>query len=158
MSPPKLSRRNRIENATRSTTIETPRPLRTRVLKTLKKQNQTKAVMAQIRNKAKEILRGPWDVTPYRNLRIVIDQSELTEIAHLPDMVNIEPWIRPQTRGERQGQILANQLNAFDAIGFPITRLPRGACGKLTPPGMKLLFTAFNRSTPTVRRWVNQSS
>ena len=65
-----------------------------------------------IENKAIEVLRGPWQVGAYRNLRIAIAESDLPEIGQRLDVVNIEPWIRPRTQGEIQGQIVANQLDA----------------------------------------------
>jgi hypothetical protein len=65
-----------------------------------------------IQQKAKKVLREPWVVGPYRNLRIVVAESELVEIGKRPDVVNVEPWLQPRTRGEIQGQVVANQLNA----------------------------------------------
>ncbi len=65
-----------------------------------------------IENKAIEVLRGPWSVGAYRNLRVAIAESELAAIGHRLDVVNVEPWIEPRTTGEIQGQIVANQLDA----------------------------------------------
>jgi hypothetical protein len=65
-----------------------------------------------VKGKAKKVLRDVWSVGPYKNLIIVLSPDELDSIAALPDVVNIEPWIEPKLFGERQGQILANQLDA----------------------------------------------
>ena len=68
--------------------------------------------LAVVTGKASAVLRGPWRVGPYRNLRIAVPESELEAISRLLDVVNVEPWVQPRTQGEIQGQILANQLNA----------------------------------------------
>lgn len=65
-----------------------------------------------IQEKAKKVLRGPWDIGSYRNLRMLVAESELAEISRRADVVNVEPWLQPKTRGEIQGQIVAGQLNA----------------------------------------------
>ncbi len=65
-----------------------------------------------VKGKAKKVLRDVWTVGPYKNLVIVVSPDELNTIAVLPDVVNVEPWVEPKLFGERQGQILANQLNA----------------------------------------------
>ena len=65
-----------------------------------------------IEQEATEVLRGAWRVGPYRNLRVAVAESDLPAIGRRPDVVNVEPWIEPQTVGEIQGQICAGQLNA----------------------------------------------
>lgn len=64
-----------------------------------------------VKTMAKKILRDVWSVGPYKNLIIVVSPEDLNRIAVFPDVVNIEPWIEPKLFGERQGQILAAQLN-----------------------------------------------
>jgi hypothetical protein len=64
-----------------------------------------------VKSKAKKILRDTWLVGPYHNIIVVISPDDLNSIAVLTDVVNIEPWIEPELFGERQGQILADQLN-----------------------------------------------
>ena len=68
--------------------------------------------VSTVKGKAKRVLRDVWTVGPYKNLVIVVSSVELSSIAVLPDVVNIERWVEPRLFGERQGQILANQLNA----------------------------------------------
>ena len=68
--------------------------------------------IAAVKAKAKEVIRDVWSVGAYRNLRILIAPAQLVGVSSLPDIVNIEPWSEPVLFGERQGQILANQLNA----------------------------------------------
>lgn len=65
-----------------------------------------------VKTKATEVIRDAWTVGPYRNLRILVSPGELIEIAALPDVVNVEPYQDPQPGGERQGQIVADQLVA----------------------------------------------
>ena len=65
-----------------------------------------------VKQAAQEILQDAWVVGPYKNLRVVILQDELNNIAILPDVINVELWVEPELFGERQGQILANQLNS----------------------------------------------
>ncbi len=64
-----------------------------------------------VKSKAKKVLRDVWTVAPYKNLIIVVSPDELSGIAALPDVINIEPWVEPKLLGERQDQILANQLD-----------------------------------------------
>jgi cysteine-rich repeat protein len=64
-----------------------------------------------VRGRAQQILRAPWVVGPYRNLRVRISEEQLALIARLPDVVNVEPWIEPRLFGERQGQIVADQID-----------------------------------------------
>jgi len=45
------------------------------------------------------------------NVRIRTAGTSLAEIAALDTVVNVEPFVRPSLLGERQGQILANDLN-----------------------------------------------
>ena len=65
----------------------------------------------KVKQEAQEILQDVWVVGPYKNLRVVIPQDKLEDIAALPDVINVELWVEPELFGERQGQILANQLN-----------------------------------------------
>jgi len=69
------------------------------------------ASINSVKQKAKKILRDVWSVGSYKNLIIIVSPDDLNSIAVLPDVVNIEPWVEPKLFGERQGQILANQLN-----------------------------------------------
>lgn len=70
------------------------------------------ASIANVKARAQAVLRDVWTVAGYRNLRIEVAAADLPAIVALPDVVNVEPFIEPRTFGERQGQILANQLNA----------------------------------------------
>lgn len=64
-----------------------------------------------VKSKAKKILRDTWPVGPYQNIVIAVSPDDLNSMAVITDVVNIEPWIEPELFGERQGQILADQLN-----------------------------------------------
>ena len=66
----------------------------------------------EVKQKAKKILRDAWTVGRYKNLILVISPNSLNSIAVMPDVVNVEPWFDRKLFGERQGQILADQLNA----------------------------------------------
>jgi hypothetical protein len=70
------------------------------------------ASIAAIKAKAGRVLRDTYTVGPYTSIRVVLPASELVAIALLDDVVNVEPWTEPVLGGERQDQILANQLNA----------------------------------------------
>lgn len=50
----------------------------------------------------------------YLNLRASVSGRNLGAIAALATVVNIEPFVTPQLYGERQGQILAGNLDATD--------------------------------------------
>lgn len=65
-----------------------------------------------IREKASSVLKEPRQVGVYTNITIEVPASELENIARLEDVVNIEPFVEPSLGGERQGQILRNQMNA----------------------------------------------
>jgi hypothetical protein len=69
------------------------------------------ASVSAVKSKATKVLRDVWTVGPYKNITIVVSPDELNGIAAMPDVVNIEPWIEPKLLGERQDQILANQLD-----------------------------------------------
>ncbi|WP_447969782.1 S8 family serine peptidase [Nitrospira sp. M1] len=72
-----------------------------------------KSSITAVKSKAKRVLKDVWTVGPYKNLRIVISPDDLQALAAIPDVVNIERWVEPVLFGERQGQIMANQLNAI---------------------------------------------
>ena len=65
-----------------------------------------------IKSKAMKIMRDKYLVGSYTNILVKIPAAELINIAQLEDVVNVEPFIEPELGGERQGQILAGQLNA----------------------------------------------
>ena len=48
--------------------------------------------------KSLRVLRPTWTVGAYRNVRVIVPRSELLAIASLADVVNIEPWLRPQLK------------------------------------------------------------
>jgi hypothetical protein len=73
---------------------------------------QVQKSIATIKAKASKILRETYRVGPYTNIVVQIKCSELSNVARLPDVVNVETWVEPELGGERQGQILADQLNA----------------------------------------------
>lgn len=64
-----------------------------------------------VKSKAKRVLKEVWTVGPYKNLRIVVSPDDLQALVAIHDVVNIERWVEPILFGERQGQIMANQLN-----------------------------------------------
>jgi hypothetical protein len=64
-----------------------------------------------VKSQAKRVLRDVWTVGPYKNIIVVMSPDGLSGIAALPDVINIEPWVEPKLLGERQDQILANQLD-----------------------------------------------
>ena len=68
--------------------------------------------VSKVKQKAKKILRDDWTVGDYKNLILVISPNDINSIAVLPDVVNVEPWFDRKLFGERQGQILADQLDA----------------------------------------------
>lgn len=59
---------------------------------------------------ALEILQPDTVLTPYRNLRVKIAGEDISRLAALPDVVNIEPWHPPQRLDEIQNQILAGTI------------------------------------------------
>ena len=84
--------------------------------------------------KAAEVFRPPYEVLVYTNLGIRIAASQLEWLASLPEVVNVEPYYRPQLLDEVQCQIMAGNLNAagtqpsgpgylawLTARGFPST-------------------------------------
>ena len=73
--------------------------------------NEVNKSIATIKSKSSKVLRDTYKVGVYTNIIIELPASELVNISKLQDVVNIEPWIEPQLFGERQGQILANQLD-----------------------------------------------
>jgi hypothetical protein len=57
------------------------------------------------------VFRPPYDVLRYTNVGVVVPSSDLFRLASLPEVVNVEPYTRPQMLDEVQGQIMAGNLN-----------------------------------------------
>lgn len=78
--------------------------------------------IATIREKAGEVLKEPRQVGVYTNIVIEVPASELANVARLEDVVNVEPFTPDTVFDERQGQIVAGELNAAgtgpDAPGY----------------------------------------
>ncbi|MDW8054680.1 MAG: peptidase S8, partial [Anaerolineae bacterium] len=85
-----------------------------------------------IQKQAQKIIAPPYPVLNYLNLRISVPSSQLTALASLPGVVNIEPYAIPKLLDEVQTQILAGNLNAagtqpsgpgylawLQSLGFP---------------------------------------
>lgn len=60
---------------------------------------------------AAKITRPPYPVLNYRNLRVRLTADQLSWLASLPDVVNVEPAPHFTKNDEVQGQILAGNLN-----------------------------------------------
>ncbi len=73
---------------------------------------QVQESIATIKARASKILRETYRVGRFTNILVQIEASELVSVARFEDVVNVEPWVEPELGGERQGQILADQLNA----------------------------------------------
>ncbi len=71
--------------------------------------------LARVTALAAQVLREPWDVLDgrYVNIRIDVRGVDLAALAAIDAVVNVEPYRAPELNGERQGQILAGQLNAL---------------------------------------------
>ena len=64
-----------------------------------------------IKDKSSKLLRDTYRVASYSNIVVKLPAGELMNIAKLEDVVNVEPWVEPTLSGERQGQIVAGNLN-----------------------------------------------
>lgn len=66
-----------------------------------------RAILGQALN----VFRPPYSVLVYRNIGVRVSSDDLTWLASLPDVVNVEPYHRPRLLDEVQGQIIAGNLN-----------------------------------------------
>jgi len=65
------------------------------------------AILAQ----ALDVFRAPYPVLVYRNIGVRLPSAQLPGLAARPEVVNVEPYARPQMLDEVQGQIMAGNLN-----------------------------------------------
>jgi hypothetical protein len=70
------------------------------------------AALSIIEHQARQILRPATTVRGLTDLVIQIDAASVTRLAQLPEVVNIEPTIRPVLLDEVQGQLIAGDLTA----------------------------------------------
>lgn len=101
-------------------------------------------------------------IAPYRNIVVAVPTDQLDTIAAQPDVVSIQPYVRPQKRDERQDQIVAGNLTnnvptgpgylawlaskgftqaQFDASGFVVDVADSGIDNGTTLPGHFGLYT-----------------
>lgn len=73
-------------------------------------QPDAEATLADIRNRARRVVRPPVTVRGLTNVAVEIDATELTTLASLPAVVSIEPTIVPQRLDEVQGQLVAGNV------------------------------------------------
>jgi len=73
---------------------------------------QVENTISVIKAKSSKVLRDTYRVGSYTNIVLKLPASELVTIAKLEDVANVEPWVEPTLSGERQGQIVAENLNA----------------------------------------------
>jgi hypothetical protein len=59
---------------------------------------------------ASAVLLDAYSVLNFTNLRLTVNANRITELAALPNVVNIEQWYAPQLFDERSAQIVAGQL------------------------------------------------
>lgn len=78
---------------------------------TLASHNGSAASKHRIEMLAKAPL-GPWfDLDGFEGLRIHVSEADIAAIAQLPDVYAIEQYVPPRRMDERQGQIVAGNLN-----------------------------------------------
>lgn len=70
------------------------------------------SALRAIEHQARQILRPPTTVRGLTDLVIRIDAASVASLAQLPEVVNIEPAIRPALLDEVQGQLIAGNLTA----------------------------------------------
>ncbi|MBI3951398.1 MAG: S8 family serine peptidase [Acidobacteria bacterium] len=70
--------------------------------------DQTVSAIEQL---ASGTITDPFPVLKYINMRVRIPAEALEQVARMGDVFNIEPWVRPELMDERQGQILAGNIN-----------------------------------------------
>lgn len=77
--------------------------------------NTTKRDLRSIRRRAVRMLKKPRGAVGGRflNVRIEARGKNIEEIAGLPSVVNVEPYVVPRLHGERQAQILADDLDGL---------------------------------------------
>ena len=68
--------------------------------------------ISAIKSLASEIIRNTYHTGKFTNIAVKIPASEIENIARLNDVINIEPWLKPQLFGEIQDQIVAGNINA----------------------------------------------
>lgn len=78
---------------------------------------------------------SPRTIAGFTNLGLRLSASALADLAHLPDVYNIEPWQPPELLDEAQGQILAGNLTF--------------ANGKMTPNGPGYLEWLASKGFPS---------
>lgn len=65
-----------------------------------------------IQELANAVVRQPYEIRQYVNLTVRVPVTQLNRIARLADVFAVEPWQPPRLLDERQGQILAGNLDA----------------------------------------------
>ena len=70
------------------------------------------AEVKQAKNLASRLLVDSYGVLNFTNLRMKVDASNISRLAALPSVVNVEPWTAPQLFDERANQIVAGDLTA----------------------------------------------
>ncbi len=95
--------------------------------------DQTLAKLSTLQGK---VIKMPENILNLVNLTIQIDASELVNLASLPEVYNVEPWVAPRKLDEVQDQIIAGNvttsggnivpsgtgyLNWLSTKGFPTT-------------------------------------
>ena len=91
-------------------------------------------VIDQIISNSIAVLRQPYDLLDYRNLAIQINSDQLSWLASLPGVVDVQPLRENTMLDEIQGQILAGNINAngsqpsgtgyinwLQSLGFPLS-------------------------------------
>ncbi|MEK6302886.1 MAG: S8 family serine peptidase [Acidobacteriota bacterium] len=64
------------------------------------------------RRLASSVIGDAYEVSNFANLKMRIPASKVSQLAALPNVVNIEPWAAPQLFDERSNQIIAANLSA----------------------------------------------
>lgn len=74
--------------------------------------------VSAIEQLASAIVSDPFPVLKYINMRVRIPAKALEPVAPMGDVFDIEPWTRPPSMDERQGQIVAGNMNATGTQPF----------------------------------------
>ncbi|HET8678146.1 MAG TPA: hypothetical protein VFO63_20255, partial [Blastocatellia bacterium] len=81
--------------------------------------------VARIKSLARRVLMQEFEAAGSIHLKVLIESFRLSEIAGIPDVLNVEPWAQPKLADERGSQIVAGVLSEETVNSVKVSRPTR---------------------------------
>lgn len=81
--------------------------------------------VARIKSLARRVLMREIEAAGSIHLKVLIESFRLSEIAGIPDVLNVEPWVQPKLADERGNQIVAGVLSEETVNSVKVSRPTR---------------------------------